>query len=153
MARSLSPTTLETSIPSNSAVASSEETTGVTPLLTEWRGPRTECAGFDGITWPATNQSNNIRMQARCCLTEGAFMLAELLDIRCDVERLDLIERADSTHIAPMQKRGGSAPVCGARVRITDVDGEEIEEVLFGALPRRSDDRGKPLPCLPPCSQ
>jgi uncharacterized membrane protein len=52
-------------------------------------------------------------------LDRGRFYpLAELLDIRCDVERLDLIERADSTRIAPMQKRGGNAPVCGARVRI-----------------------------------
>jgi hypothetical protein len=66
------PATLETSMPVSSAVASSEESTGVTPLLTEWRGPRTECAGLDGITWPVTSQSNNMRMQARCCLTEGA---------------------------------------------------------------------------------
>jgi hypothetical protein len=71
MARSRRPTTLETSMPTNSAVASSENSTGVTPLLTEWRGPRTECAGFDGITWPVTSQSNNMRIQARCCLTEG----------------------------------------------------------------------------------
>ena len=58
-------------MPVSSAVAYSEESTGVTPLLTEWRGPRTECAGFDGITWPVTSQSNSTRIQARCCLTEG----------------------------------------------------------------------------------
>jgi hypothetical protein len=29
----------------SSAVASSDDNTGVTPLLTDCRGPRTECAG------------------------------------------------------------------------------------------------------------
>jgi hypothetical protein len=38
MARSRNSTTDETSMPVSSAVASSEESTGVTPLLTEWRG-------------------------------------------------------------------------------------------------------------------
>jgi len=74
MARSRKPTTVETSMPASSAVASSDDSTGVTPLLTEWRGPRTECAGLTGNTWPVTSQSNNMRMQARCCLTEGADM-------------------------------------------------------------------------------
>jgi hypothetical protein len=50
MARSRRPTTVETSMPVSSAVASSEDSTGVRPFVTEWRGPRTECAGFDGIT-------------------------------------------------------------------------------------------------------
>ena len=61
-------------MPVSSAVASSEDSTGVTPLLTECRGPRTECAGLTGTTWPVTSQSNSMRMQARCCLTEGADM-------------------------------------------------------------------------------
>ena len=34
--------------------------------------PRTELAGFDGMTWPTTSQSNSIRSAARCTLTDGA---------------------------------------------------------------------------------
>ncbi|HTT77847.1 MAG TPA: hypothetical protein VMF50_17930 [Candidatus Binataceae bacterium] len=48
-----------------------DDSTGVAPLLTERRGPLAECAGFDGITWPVTSQSNSMRMEARCCLIEG----------------------------------------------------------------------------------
>ena len=72
MARSRRPTTVAASMLSSSALASSEESTGVEPLLTEWRGPRTECAGLVGTTWPVTSQSNSMRMQARCCFTVGA---------------------------------------------------------------------------------
>jgi hypothetical protein len=45
--------------------------TGVLPFLTECFGPRTAGAGFTSITWPTTNQSNDMRGAARCCLTVG----------------------------------------------------------------------------------
>src|SRR6266851_6045770 len=59
--------------------------------------------------------------------------LAQALDVLSDVDRLDLIERADPAHVAPAQKRGGRAPVRGARVRVADIDREEFEEA--GARP------------------
>lgn len=61
IARSRGRTTVETSIPLSSSRASSGDSTGVLPLLTEWRGPRTAC--------PVTSQSKRIRIQTRCCLT------------------------------------------------------------------------------------
>ena len=36
------------------------------------RGPRTDAAGFAGMTWPITSQSNRWRTPASCCLTLGA---------------------------------------------------------------------------------
>jgi hypothetical protein len=42
------------------------------PRFTTYFGPRTEDAGFIGITWPVTNQSKSIRIAARCCFTVGA---------------------------------------------------------------------------------
>src|ERR1019366_270580 len=59
-ARSRRPTTLDTSMPPSSILASSEASTGVDPLLTKWRGPRTEWAGLVGTTWPVTSQSKSI---------------------------------------------------------------------------------------------
>ena len=72
MALSRKPTIVLLFILASRAVASSEESTGVEPLPTECRGPRTECAGLVGTTWPVTSQSNNMRIEARCCLTLGA---------------------------------------------------------------------------------
>jgi hypothetical protein len=34
-------------------------------------GPRTDEAGFAGITWPVISQSNNMRTAASCCFTPG----------------------------------------------------------------------------------
>src|ERR1022692_117879 len=39
--------------------------------IAEADGPRTECAGFTGITWPVTSQSKSIRIAASCSLTLG----------------------------------------------------------------------------------
>ena len=44
----------------------------VLPLLTLCFGPRTEDAGFIGTIWPTTSQSNNSRIAANYCFTEGA---------------------------------------------------------------------------------
>jgi len=65
-------TTCEVLMELRKALVSSDDITVAAPLMTEWRGPRTACAGLAGITWPVTSQSNSIRMQARCCLTVGA---------------------------------------------------------------------------------
>ena len=52
-------------------------------------GPRTDPAGFAGITWPVTSQSNRWRSAARRSLAVGAAALARLLlDPGGDVKRL-----------------------------------------------------------------
>src|SRR5438067_13618995 len=57
---------------SSSARASAGSSTGVCPDVTTWLGPRTECAGLTGTTWPVTSQSNRWRIAASRCLTLGA---------------------------------------------------------------------------------
>ena len=71
-ARSRRPAGLDGSLLPSSARASAGSSTGVCPVVTTWRGPRTECAGLIGTTWPVTSQSNRWRIAARRCLTEGA---------------------------------------------------------------------------------
>ena len=46
------------------ARASSGASTGVLPIVTVCEGPRTDLAGFTGITWPVTSQSNRWRTAA-----------------------------------------------------------------------------------------
>src|ERR1700682_2448539 len=46
---------------SSSARASAGSNTGVCPDVTTCRGPRTECAGLTGTTWPLTRQSHRWR--------------------------------------------------------------------------------------------
>src|SRR3979411_968978 len=48
-ARSRNPDTESFGIESSSVLASSRLHTGVLPFLTTYFGPRTECAGFDGV--------------------------------------------------------------------------------------------------------
>ena len=57
-ARSRRPTGVVTSMLSSNARASEGSSTGVLPRFTLCDGPRTEEAGFTGITWPVTSQSN-----------------------------------------------------------------------------------------------
>jgi hypothetical protein len=58
MARSRNPTGFETSIASSNPRASDGSSTGVFPRFTLCGGPRTDEAGFTGMTWPVTSQSN-----------------------------------------------------------------------------------------------
>lgn len=60
------------SIASSIALASSAVSTGVFPLCTECRGPRTELAGLKDTIWPTTSQSKRTRSAAKCCFTDGA---------------------------------------------------------------------------------
>jgi hypothetical protein len=97
MARSRRTTTVDTSMPVSRAVASSEDSTGVTPFVTEWRGPRRECAGFVGITCPdhePVKQSNNNPDTGQMLLYSGSRPLApQKFDIRGHVHRLNAPER------------------------------------------------------------
>jgi hypothetical protein len=70
--------------------------------------------------------------------------LAQALNVLSDVDRLDLIERADPARVAPAQKRGSRASIRGARVRVADIDREEIEEADLGPLPCPGDQRRQP---------
>jgi hypothetical protein len=45
---------------SSSVSISSAESTYILAFFTLCLGPRTECTGFDGITWPVTSQSKSI---------------------------------------------------------------------------------------------
>src|SRR6266481_5027343 len=70
-AKSRKPDTESLGIESNSVLASSRLQTGVLPFLTTYFGPRTACAGFDGVIWRTTRKSYNIRTAASFCLTVG----------------------------------------------------------------------------------
>src|SRR5271165_80363 len=50
---------------------SSRLQTGVLPVLTTYFGPRTECAGFDGVICRTTRKSYSIRTAASFSLTVG----------------------------------------------------------------------------------
>jgi hypothetical protein len=71
-ARSRRPAWVLTSIASSTRRASSGDSTGVLPRFTTWLGPRTDEAGFTGMTWPTTSQSNRWRIAERRCLAVGA---------------------------------------------------------------------------------
>src|ERR1035438_410474 len=51
----VNPAGVEASMLSSSARASAGSSTGVLPVRTTWRGPRTEAAGITGTTWRVTN--------------------------------------------------------------------------------------------------
>jgi hypothetical protein len=96
MARSRMPTTLETFVRASSAVGSSQDSTGVTPLLTECRGPphgmrevdRHQIVGDQPVEEHANAGEMLVdrgRLNAR----------AQLLDILSNVHWLDLIKRRD----------------------------------------------------------
>jgi hypothetical protein len=70
-ARSRKPDTESLGIDSNSALAPSRLQTGVLPYLTTYFGPRTECAGLDGVICRTTRKSYNIRTAASFCLMVG----------------------------------------------------------------------------------
>src|SRR6202011_5299125 len=68
-ARSRKPDTESFGIEFSSVLASSRLQTGVLPFLTTYFGPRTECAGFDGVICRTTRKSYNIRTAASFSLT------------------------------------------------------------------------------------
>src|ERR1700682_6083154 len=70
-ARSRNPDTESLGIESNSVLASSRLQTGVLPFLTTYFGPRTECAGFEGVICRTTKKPYTIRTAASFCLTVG----------------------------------------------------------------------------------
>src|SRR5258707_12377639 len=70
-ARSRKPDTESLGIESSSALASSRLQAGVLPFLTTYFGPRTECAGFDGVICRTTRKSYSIRTAASFCLMVG----------------------------------------------------------------------------------
>ena len=133
MARSRSPTTLVTSMLENSSRASSAEITGVSPLVTEYFGPRTDAAGLTATTWPTTSQSKSMRIVARCCFTVGfETVRPKLLDVGGDVNRLNLREVRDAARLTPAKKRAGRSCVGRARVGIPDIDGKELDKAPRG---------------------
>src|SRR5271166_664919 len=70
-AKSRKPDTESLGIDSRSVLASSRLQTGVLPFLTTYFGPRTECAGFDGVICRTTRKSYSIRTAASFCLMVG----------------------------------------------------------------------------------
>src|SRR4029077_6680883 len=75
-ARSRKPDTESLGIESSSVLASSRLQTGVLPFFTTYFGPRTECAGFDGVICRTnqgglTRKSYSIRTATSFCLTVG----------------------------------------------------------------------------------
>jgi hypothetical protein len=72
---------------------------------------------------------------------------AELLYISGDIDRRDFIEPTDPLLLAPVEKFTGGAAISRTRVRVADVDCEEIEEAELGLLPRRGDECRHRSPC------
>src|SRR3979411_1796548 len=70
-ARSRRPDNESFGIEFSSVLASSRLQTGVLPFLTTYFGPRTECAGFDGVICRTTRKSYSIRTAASFCLMVG----------------------------------------------------------------------------------
>src|SRR5580704_11624548 len=65
------PDTESLGIEFSSVLASSRLQTGVLPFFTTYFGPRTECAGFDGVICRTTRKSYSIRTAASFCLMVG----------------------------------------------------------------------------------
>ena len=142
----------ETWMLSRRVLASSALSTGVVPFLTTCFGPRTEAAGFNGMTPPVVSQSKSILIAARCCFTVGPRMRpAKLLDVGRDRHGLDSGELYPSL-VAPFEEPRDRSSVCLSRVRVPNVRREKLDEAAAGSLAGLGDDRGKddasPLPCL-----
>src|SRR5271157_4105192 len=69
-ARSRKPDTESFGIESSSVLASSRLQTGVLPFLTTYFGPRTACAGFDGVICRTTRKSGDGQGTAKLLLCE-----------------------------------------------------------------------------------
>ena len=81
-------------------------------------------------------------MAARCCFTVGfEKLLAELLDVGCDHDRVDPSEVLDAAVVEPVAEEPDGSSVSGAGVLVPDVRGEELEEAPRRPVAGLADDR------------
>src|SRR6266566_5206203 len=130
-ARSRKPETESFGIESSSVLASSRLQTGVLPFLTTYFGPRTECAGFDGVICRTTRKSNNIRTACELLLN-GRLGSGKILNPGSHMEWSNGREFKAMSG-APVKKLPASPRVSSPSVPVADRGGEEIN-VGFGDL-------------------
>src|SRR4029077_4251142 len=141
-ARSRKPDTESLGIESSSVLASSRLQTGVLPFFTTYFGPRTECAGFDGVICLTTRKSYSIRTAASFCLMVG-------LDPGKSSIQGSHMERSHGREFqavssAPVKKLPASAGVSLPGIPVTDRGREEVD-VGFGDFGAgRSNQRREP---------
>jgi hypothetical protein len=136
IARSRSPTTVETFMLPSSALASSEDSTGVTPLLTEKRGPRDRVRRIRRHYLPGNQPVTEHSNASQVLLDRGSRQPAlQLLDVGCHVHGQHFGKAGDALPLVPAQEGPRSPPVSGPRVRVADVDGEELDEPPRGSRP------------------
>jgi hypothetical protein len=113
-------------------------------LLTEWRGPRTECArvGSHDLTGHHPVEQH---ADAREVLLHGwsrAFVL-QALDVGGDMNGLHILQPGHAAIFAPAQEVSGRAAVRRPRVCIADRNREEFEETQRGPVSGIGDQRRK----------
>jgi hypothetical protein len=59
----------------------------------------------------------------------------EVFDISGDMHRLHVLQPGNPLPFTPAQRHGGGASVCRPRVPVANVDREELEEAMRGAVP------------------
>jgi hypothetical protein len=125
------------SMASTRSRTSCAESTGVLPVLTEWRGPRTDAAGFIGSTCPTTSQSNSDRSAAKRCFTDGADSdNCSMYAATC--HRLHRAEVVDAERSTPAREVLACVRIGPARVGISNVGGEELDgPPLRGSVRRK----------------
>src|SRR5216683_4783974 len=135
-ARSRSPIKVLLSIESSSLRASSADNTGVLPRFTTYFGPRTESRRVD-LQNSAGGQVVEQLPDGRQVLFDRRLrsLVAELLDVRCDRDCFDLV-KLEPVLVAPIEELLYRARVSHARVAVTDVGGEELDEAAARALAR-----------------
>jgi hypothetical protein len=127
---------------SNSRRAYLGESTGVLPFFTMCFGPRTEAAGFVGITWPTTSQLKRWRMAAGKPLL-GRWsrpFTRQVLNVCRDVQRLHSGEGLNARRLAPRQELPRALSIGAPGVRISDIGGEELDEAQLRALTSGGDE-------------
>jgi hypothetical protein len=121
-ARSRNPETESFGIES-SVLASSRLQTGVLPFFTTYFGPRTACAGFDGVICRTTRKSHNIRTAASYCLTVGSHRGKS--SIQADTERSHSCE-FQAMSDGPVKKLPASPSVSLSGIPVANRSSEKV---------------------------
>ena len=132
-------------MPVSSAVASSEDSTGVEPLLAEWRGAR-RVRRIERHHLPRYQPSEEHPDTRQMLLDRWRHLAAEQLYIGCYMHRLDVAESVNPLSFAPKQECTSRPRVCRAGVLVADIDGEEFQEPPGGYFACPRDERRKLRP-------
>src|SRR5271157_149832 len=129
-ARSRRPISVSVGMPLKSSRASSGDSTGVLPRLITCLGPR------QGLSGPPGRPPASQKVLFDAGRSPG---LAELLDISCDMHRLDPIQPVKPNPIAPAEELRDRPGIGRSRIGIADIRGEELDKPDCGLLASRGD--------------